>query len=313
MNRLLMMASAIALSIGCSQAANATSNYDQTRYPVVLVHGFLGFSQLLGAVDYFYGMPSALGSDGATVYTPTVSPLNSDEVRGEELLSQVQTILAVSGAAKVNLIGHSQGGPTSRYVAAAIPTKIASVTTVDGVGTGTPVADIVLGVNNYGLLGSVVSSLISAVSTLIQASSTYDDGYPMSETAAMTSMSTAGAAKFNATYPNGMPSASNPCGNGAASANGQLYYSWTGISAGVTNVLDPLDPLLALTSVAFLGAPNDSLVGQCAAGFGTVLSNTYAWNHLDAINQTLGIIGLFASNPVTVMTTHVNRLKNAGV
>jgi triacylglycerol lipase len=44
-----------------------------------------------------------------------------------------------------------------------------------------------------------------------------------------------------------------------------------------------------------------------------VLSDTYGWNHLDAINQTFGVIGLFAADPVSVMTTHVNRLKNAGV
>jgi len=310
MNRFMMVASAALLTAGLSQAAVAASTYDQTKYPVVLVHGFLGFSQLLGAVDYFYGMPSALGSDGAKVFTPTVSPLNSNEVRGEELLAEVKTILATTGAAKVNLIGHSQGGATARYVAAAIPGNVASVTTIDGVGKGTPVADIVLGVNNYGLAGVVVSGIISAISTLEEVSSTYDGGYPINETAAMTSLSTAGSAKFNATYPNGIPTTA--CGNGAASTNGQLNYSWTGISQG-TNILDPLDPLLIVASVAFLGSANDTMVGQCSTHFGTVLSDTYAWNHLDAINQTLGLIGLFAANPVTVMTTHVNRLKNAGV
>lgn len=310
MNRLLMMASAILLSLGLNQGAQASSNYDQTKYPVVLVHGFLGFSQLLGAVDYFYGMPSALTADGATVFTPTVSPLNSNEVRGEELLAEVKTILATTGAAKVNLIGHSQGGPTARYVAAVIPNNVASVTTIDGVGKGTPVADIVLGTNNYGLAGVVVNGIVAAVGTLEQVVSTYDGGYPINETASMTSLSTAGSAKFNASYPNGIPTSA--CGNGAASANGQLYYSWTGISQG-TNILDPLDPLLVVASVAFLGSANDTMVGQCSAHFGTVLSDTYAWNHLDAINQTLGLIGLFAANPVSVMTAHVNRLKNAGV
>jgi len=212
-------------------------------------------------VDYFYGMPSALASDGAVVFTPTVSPLNSDEARGEELLAEVRTILATTGAAKVNLIGHSQGGPTSRYVAAVIPNNVASVTTIDGVGTGTPVADIVLGVNNYGLSGTVVSGIIAAVATLEQVNSTYDNGYPINETASVTSLSAAGAAAFNASYPNGMPGASKPCGNGAASGtDGQLYFSWTGISQGI-NILDPLDPLLILASVAFLGGANDTMVG----------------------------------------------------
>ncbi|VEB43459.1 Lactonizing lipase precursor [Chromobacterium violaceum] len=62
-----------------------------------------------------------------------VSATGSNETRGEQLLQQVRRILAITGAQKVNLIGHSQGAPTARYVAGVRPDLVASVTTVGGV------------------------------------------------------------------------------------------------------------------------------------------------------------------------------------
>ena len=41
--------------------------------------------------------------------------------------------LAATGAAKVNLIGHSHGGPTARYVASVRPDLVGSVSSVAGV------------------------------------------------------------------------------------------------------------------------------------------------------------------------------------
>lgn len=102
-----------------------------TRYPIVLVHGLFGFDKLMG-VDYFYGIPQAMTRDGATVYVAQVSATNSSEARGEQLLSQVQQVLAITGAEKVNLIGHSHGGPTVRYVASVAPELVASATSVGG-------------------------------------------------------------------------------------------------------------------------------------------------------------------------------------
>ncbi len=96
------------------------AGYTQTRYPIVLVHGLFGFDKLLG-VDYFYGIPQALTRDGAKVYVAQVSATQSSELRGEQLIKQVQQVLAITEAEKVNLIGHSHGGPTIRYVASVAP------------------------------------------------------------------------------------------------------------------------------------------------------------------------------------------------
>jgi hypothetical protein len=122
-------------SCGATLTANTASafclfncDYTKTKYPVVLAPGVLGFDKLVGFVDYWYGIPSAMQDGGAKVYTTSASAFNSSEVRGEQLLSQVQNILAISGAQKVNLIGHSHGGFSARYVANILPTRVASLT-----------------------------------------------------------------------------------------------------------------------------------------------------------------------------------------
>ncbi len=111
-----------------------------TRYPLVLVPGMLGFIRLL-LYPYWYGIISALRRDGATVIAVQVSPLNSTEVRGEQLLARIEEILRETGAEKVNLIGHSQGSLTARYAAAKRPDQVASVTSVAGPNHGSELAD----------------------------------------------------------------------------------------------------------------------------------------------------------------------------
>lgn len=144
-NKLLL--SALCLFSSLSLAATSASALDQTgythtKYPIVLVHGLFGFDTLAG-VDYFYGIPQSLTKDGATVYVAQVSATNSTELRGEQLLAQVETLLAATGAEKVNLMGHSHGGPTVRYVASVRPDLVASATSIGGVNKGSAVADLV--------------------------------------------------------------------------------------------------------------------------------------------------------------------------
>ncbi len=168
--------------------------YTQTRYPIVLVHGLFGFDNV-GPVEYFYGIPSALRSGGARVYTTSVSAANSTEVRGEQLLTQVKQIVAATGAGKVNLIGHSHGGPTSRYVASIRPDLVASVSTVAGVNKGSKVADILLGwVPN---VGSALSGALASMISLLSGGA----GMPQNGRAALVSLSTSGTAAFNARHP----------------------------------------------------------------------------------------------------------------
>lgn len=310
MNRLIRKWLAPTLAIlAFLPAASWASGYTQTRYPIVLVHGLFGFDNI-GPVDYWYGIPSALRNDGARVYIAQVSAANSTEVRGEQLLTQVRQILAATGAGKVNLIGHSHGGPTIRYVASVRPDLVASVTSVGGVHKGSKVADIMLGIAPDGslsqaVLGSIASGLGQLLSFLSGSPT-----MPQNAIAAAKSLSTAGSAKFNAAHPQGVPTTA--CGEGAYQVNGVRYFSWSGAKP-YTNVLDVLDPALALTSLAFSGAKNDGLVASCSTRLGRVIRDDYAMNHLDEVNQTIGLVNIFETNPVTLYRQQANRLKNLGL
>ena len=283
-------------------APSWAQGYTQTKYPIVLVHGLFGFERI-GPVEYFYGIPSSLRSGGAAVYATSVSAANSTEVRGEQLLSQVRQIIAATGKAKVNLIGHSHGGPTSRYVASVRPDLVASVSSVAGVNKGSKVADIALG-----LVPGVSSALANAVASFINFMSG-GSGLPQNGRAALSSLSTAGTAAFNARHPAGLPTSA--CGEGAYVVNGVHYFSWSGGKTW-TNALDLADPVLLLTGVAF-GEKNDGLVASCKSHLGRTIRDDYGMNHLDEVNQMIGIVNLFETSPVTVFRQQANRLQALGL
>jgi len=303
----------ICTTAGCKTAGSSSvsGSYAQTKYPIVLAHGMAGFSAI-GPIDYFYGIPGDLTANGAKVYVTQVASFNNISVRGEQLLSQVKTILALTGAAKVNLIAHSQGALDTRYVAASIPTKVASVTTVDGVNAGSSVADVVSGLINIPgvgtISGAVATSIVNGLFTFVDLIS--GSAYEQNSKAALLQLTTAQMNTFNANYPAGKPSSS--CGSGAATANGVNFYSWSG-TGHLTNLLDATDAAMALTGLAFGGNGNDGLVGQCASHLGTVIRDNYNMNHVDAINHLFGLVSIFETSPVTLFRNQANRLKTAGL
>ena len=109
-----------------------------------------------------------------------------------------------------------------------------------------------------------------------------------------------------------MPTAANPCGQGAATANGIRFYSWGGTGV-FTNALDPVDYALVALQPAFGGQANDGLVPRCSSHFGSVIRDNYAMNHLDEVNQILGVVNLLETSPVAVFRQQANRLKTAGL
>lgn len=309
--RIFTMLTAVGALLASSflPAQAASSGYTQTKYPIVLVHGFFGAETIAG-VPYFYQIPGGLSQDGAKVYEVNVSALNNDIVRGEQLLAQVQQILATSGAAKVNLIAHSQGGLDSRYVAAVRPDLIASVTSVNTPHTGSAVADAYLGIApNGSLTQAVLDQITNAFGQLVELLAGVN-GLPQDANAVANALSSAGAAQFNAAYPQGLPRFT--CGSGAPVVNNVYYYSWGGTGV-LTNPLDLSDVLMGSTSLAFLGVPNDGLVAQCSNHLGRVIADNYFQNHIDAVNNVLGLVSLFTTNPVELYRQQANRLKNTGL
>jgi len=293
-----------------SAFAPASASYTQTRHPVVLVHGLFGFDKLFGAYDYWYGIAPALRSGGARVYAVNVSAANSSTLRGEQLIRQLDTLRAVYGHSRFNLIGHSHGGPTIRYVASVRPDLVASVSSVGAPQFGSKVADGLRGALPPGSLAEwLAQQFFDAFATVIGLLG--GSLHPQDTLAAMESLTTAGAAQFNASHPQGKPSA--PCRyDGARSVGGIRYYSFTG-NKPLTNIFDPSDALMAAGSLFFGGVQNDGLVARCSADWGWVLRDDYPWNHLDEVNQVFGVRGLFTPDPVSVFRSHVNRLKNAGL
>ena len=290
-----------------SNSANA--GYTQTKYPIVLAHGLMGFDDVLG-VDYFYRVPASLSRDGAQVFVTAVSSLNNSEQRGEQLLQQVEQIIALTGTTKVNLIGHSQGAQSIRYVASLRPDLVASATSVGGVNFGSPVADVVRqGLTPGSKLEGIAKTAFDAFGGLIALLSG-NSQLPQDALGALESLTTEGALAFNQKYPEGLPA--EQCQQGPMYAsNGVYYFSWSGTRT-LTNIFDPSDAALAITAILIPG-DDDGLVSRCSSHLGYVLKDNYRLNHLDEVNQLIGFHHLFTTDPLTVYRQHANRLKKLGL
>ena len=148
--------------IGLADQIAANNASFRGRYPIVLAHGFFGFDQV-GPLSYFNGAEEALREAGFGAYVTAVEPIaSSAETRGPQLGNQIACIATLSGAGKVNLVGHSQGGLDARVVAAdpRYAPYVASVTTVSTPHRGTLVADAALGLVPD---GEVSDTLLDAI------------------------------------------------------------------------------------------------------------------------------------------------------
>lgn len=262
-------------------------------FPVVMAHGFFGFEDFAGIdfINYFFGVQSALAEAGEVVFTPPVDPFNASAVRGEMLLAAVEAVLEETGAAKVNIIGHSQGGLDARWVAHVRPDLVASVTTIATPHRGTLVADVALGIADRGPL----PDLLDALTILIGAPIWDAVGGETSVTEATRTLSSAGADLFNAEI---------------TDAAGVSYYSIAGRTdlhrggahcrvddspaflARWEDNIDPVDPLLLVTEALLDGGlfdpiPNDGLVPVPSTKWGRFLGCIPA-DHLDQMGHLVG-------------------------
>lgn len=253
-------------------------------YPLVLVHGMAGFKNI-GPIDYFYQIPDALKKDGHDVWISKQDPINDSEVRGPEVVAFVQSVLVATGKAKVNLIGHSQGGFDVRYAANALGARVAAVVTIASPMQGSPVADLAEGG------GQNAKDAVNALLNLYGALNGYDSN-AKSQIALLTST---GSAAFFAKHPDDPRvayysiagrSESAPTEGDCVAPDAPLFVSRWNFD------LDTLEPLLAIP--AGLIDQNvkpkpihDGLVTVASAKHGKFLGCIPA-DHMQEVNQLFG-------------------------
>lgn len=309
-----LLASTLAAASLCTALTATAGTTAQTKHPIVLVPGIFAFDTIAG-IDYWYKIPSALQAEGAKVHVPKINAFDSSAKRGEALIAQLEQIRAASGGTvkKFNLIGHSQGGITARYVMNTRPDMIASVTTLNTPHKGSPLADVATGIAPSGTLQGVAFDVFAnAVGDLVNLLS--NNKKSQSDIRAMLAeFNKTGAAANNSKFPTGIPTTS--CGEGPETAsiagNSVRMYSMSG-TWKLTNALDISDPLFGITSLA-ISESNDGVTGRCSSHFGKVLKDNYLMNHLDVTNQVLGLVSLFETNPKSLYVNQANRLKNLGL
>ncbi|MCW7754301.1 triacylglycerol lipase [Desulfobotulus sp. H1] len=129
----------------CMAVPAAHAKYD-TRYPLVLAHGMGASARIAGIMDYWGAIPAALEGAGAEVYISAVNGMDSTEAKALDFRNQVMEILVISGAEKVNIIGHSHGALYSRYAISnlGLAPYTASFTSIAGPHQGSAMADMIM-------------------------------------------------------------------------------------------------------------------------------------------------------------------------
>ncbi|HKE18117.1 MAG TPA: triacylglycerol lipase [Kofleriaceae bacterium] len=247
----------------------------RTPLPIVLLHGAAGFDQI-GPLEYFFHVADDLTEAGHVVFTTEVDPLQTIDVRAGELAEQIDAILAETGAERVHLIGHSQGGLDARFLISSLGygDRVASLTTISTPHLGSRVADTALGLIPgpvQDALGFLVDLLVGAV-----------DGDEQDVIGQLEQLTEEYAVNtFNPANPDDPRVA---------------YYSVAGVTQ--TNPFanpfrnDICDPLLLAGFVILQPTgPNDGLVTVESATHGIMLGTVPA-DHLDEVGQLLGTTSL---------------------
>jgi triacylglycerol lipase len=134
-----------------------------TKYPIVLAHGMGAQYEIAwGITHYWNDIPDELKSNGAKIYITSVDSLAGTAEKASDWRRQVLEILAVTGAEKVNIIGHSHGAIYSRYAISNLDylsDKIASLTSIAGPHRGSYVAEVVLDIAKGNIIADIVDGL----------------------------------------------------------------------------------------------------------------------------------------------------------
>jgi len=295
MMRFVRRGLACLLAVGCGHSpgvpadgARADAAPDASRlappaagpYPIVLAHGLFGFTSI-GPLDYFYGVAPVLEAQGRTVVATAVDPVQSSDVRGAQLVAAIEQIRASTGAAKVVIIGHSQGGLDARWAAAHDPDAVAAVITIATPHRGSPVADVATG-----LVPGDSAAALDALADLFGFSGTSFEG-------ALQDLTSAGASAFNAATPDApgvrywsVAGRSNLATAADCPPSSTITSPWDRTVDPMKAVLAPVSAILSL-AVSPDTPVQDGLVTLDSAQWGTFLGCVPA-DHFDEVCQIAG-------------------------
>lgn len=274
--------------------ASGAGDSCKTKYPVVLSHGMAASAEILGVVDYWWGIEDELEGQGADVYITSVNGMDSTAAKAASFKQQLLHILAVSGKDKANVIGHSHGTVYTRYALTnlGLENNIASHTSIAGPHRGSYIADLFI----YGIPESLKPALFGSLDFIY--TFIFGDKNP-DTTQNMIDMTTDNMRKvFNPNTPN---------------VDGIYYQSWAGkAKTGCPSVI--LEPTW-LIMLAKEGA-NDGLVSVESAKWGNFRGiQEAAWyspgcDHLNIVGQLFGVTPGF--NAPDFYVSVVSDLKERG-
>lgn len=264
--------------------------------PIILVHGFTGFSDLVG-IEYFYEVREDLIARGEThVFAPSLPPYNSAASRAHVLADYIDQVLAETGAEHVHLVAHSQGGIDSRAVISSLgyADKVRSLVTIATPHRGTTLADLASDAP-AGVLNPAGQALAWAIGALddppnetqVEDGANQEHWEPALD-AAITQLSSDGMAAFNEQNPDrpSVPIFSVAAYSNLRSAPGFCDDALWRPGSG----RDAIDALLLGSAVILNGTNlldprhNDGLVPTDSMPWGTLLGCVPA-DHLDEIGQ----------------------------
>ncbi|MEW5735087.1 MAG: alpha/beta fold hydrolase [Thermodesulfobacteriota bacterium] len=297
MKRMLLIAALILTVLPTLALAGGSSATCNTKYPVILAHGMGASAEILGILDYWYGIPEALDDEGASVYVTTVNGMDTTANKAAAFKAQFLQILAVTGKTKANIIGHSHGCLYTRYAISnlGLSTKVASHTSIAGPHRGSVIADVILGIvpNSLEWLVGDVMDFVYAFVFGDDNPNTLQNGYELTRSY-MTNT-------FNPSVPN---------------KTGIYYQSWTGkIKTMAVNARNWYFVATWPILLAYEG-DNDGLVSVNSAKWGSFRGvKEGAWysagvDHLNEVNQPLGVTPGFDSPDFFVSI--VSELKSKG-
>jgi triacylglycerol lipase len=166
--KIIILFTAILIAVPVMVFAGGSSNTCATKYPIVLSHGMGTQAKVVHLIDYWWEIPNSLEDQGARVYITSVNAMDTSAAKGLAWKQQVLQILAISGASKVNVIGHSHGGIYTRYAITnlGMAGKVASLTTIASPHRGSVIADMIMKVipnSMEPLVGDILDLVMSLI------------------------------------------------------------------------------------------------------------------------------------------------------